>query len=68
MCDFKKDSLTKTKMEHSGSGDVVLQLKLEIQKLTEESVLAKSLNTTRQRQVDSLNSQLSELSTKLEEV
>ena len=40
----------RVKKEHSGSDDVVTKLKLEIQQLHEDSLLAKDLSTSRQHQ------------------
>ena len=54
--------------EHSGSGDVVLQLKLENQQLQEESALAKSLNESRQNQLTEMSKKIDELNRKLVEV
>ena len=54
--------------EHSGSGDVVLQLKLENQQLQEESALAKSVNESRQNQLTEMSKKIDELNRKLVEV
>lgn len=54
--------------EHSGSGDVVTKLKLEIQQLREDSLLEKDLCNTRQQQNDVLNAQITELMTKIDAV
>jgi len=40
---------------------VVTQLKLEIQQLREEALLTKELNSSRQSQIDTLQSQLEEV-------
>ena len=58
----------RVKKEHSGSDDVVTKLKLEIQQLHEDSLLAKDLSTSRQHQNDILNSQITELMTKIDAV
>ena len=54
--------------EHSGSGDVVLQLKLENQQLQEECVLSKSLSESRQNQLSEMSKKIDELNRKLVEV
>ena len=54
--------------DHSGSGDIVTQLRLEIQQLREEALLSQELSTSRQAQIDVLQSQLANMSSKLTEV
>lgn len=54
--------------EHSGSGDVVMKLKLENQQLQEESTLAQNLSESRQKQLNSLNDRIDELNSKYQEV
>lgn len=54
--------------ENSGSGDTVIQLKLENQQLQEESVLSHSLSESRQRQILELSERIEELNMKCQEV
>ena len=54
--------------EHSGSGDVVMKLKLEKQQLQEESTLAQNLSESRQKQLNTLNERIEELNSKYQEV
>lgn len=54
--------------EHSGSGDVVMKLKLENQQLQEESTLAQNLSESRQKQLNILNERIEELNSKYQEV
>lgn len=63
-----QDELLRIQKEQSGSGNVVTQLKLEIQQLREEALLTNELNNSRQSQIDVLHSQLQETTTKWEEV
>ena len=58
----------RVKKEHSGSDDVVTKLKLEIQQLHEDSLLAKDLSTSRQHQNELLNAQIAELMVKIDAV
>ena len=55
-------------IENSGSGDTVIQLKLENQQLQEESILSKSLSENRQKQVLDLTERIEELNMKCQEV
>ena len=55
-------------IENSGSGDTVMQLKLENQQLQEESILSKSLSENRQKQVLDLTERIEELNMKCQEV
>ena len=58
----------RVKKEHFGSDDVVTKLKLEIQQLHEDSLLAKDLSTSRQHQNELLNAQIAELMAKIDAV
>ena len=58
----------RVKKEHSGSDDVVTKLKLEIQQLHEDSLLAKDLSTSRQHQNELLNAQIAALMAKIDAV
>lgn len=60
--------MVRVEKEHSGSGDVVIQLKLENQQLQEETVLAKNLSESRQKQINELSSRIDEISQKCQEV
>ncbi|KAK8796584.1 hypothetical protein WA588_000713 [Blastocystis sp. NMH] len=60
------EQLEAVQKEQSGSGDVTNQLRLEIQQLKEEALLAKELSESRQTQVDVLHTQLQEVNAKLE--
>lgn len=60
--------MLRVQKEHSGSGDVVTKLRLEIQQLREDSLLAKDLCNTRQQQNDVLSAQITELMTKIDTV
>lgn len=47
---------------------MVTQLKLEIQQLQEEALLTKELSSSRQSQIETLQSQLEEMTGRLEKV
>ena len=63
-----QDEVVRMENEHSGSGDVVMKLKLENQQLQEESTLAQNLSESRQKQLNTLNERIEELNSKYQEV